>query len=63
MRTTYVEVLNGSKIYLKNDELHREEGPAIEEADGTDWWWYEGQFVNCSSQKEFERYLKLKAFW
>jgi hypothetical protein len=26
-------------------------------------WWHMGKKLNCSSQKEFEKLLKLKVFW
>ena len=55
--------------YTTNDPMdrheffHREDGPAIENKDGSRFWWYEGEYVECSSQQEFEKMLKLKAFW
>jgi hypothetical protein len=58
-----VELLSGGKCYLKNNKLHRTDGPAIEYSNGTNEWWYEGEKLTCSSQTEFERYLRLRAFW
>jgi hypothetical protein len=59
-----VELISGGKCHLKNGKLHRLDGPAIEYVDGSGEWWYEGQQVRCcSSQEQFERYLKLRAFW
>jgi hypothetical protein len=52
----------GTYYYLNND-LHRLDGPAIEYLDGTKDWWIEGKRIYCNSQKEFERYIKLKLFW
>lgn len=46
-----------------NNKIHRDCGPAIEYSDGTKEWWYHGKKVECSTQEEFERYLKLKVFW
>ncbi len=43
--------------------IHREDGPAIERIDGTNEWWLNGKKVPCSSQEEFERFLRFKAFW
>lgn len=40
---------------------HREDGPAIEHLDGRKEWYYEGK--RLPSQNEFEKFLKLKAFW
>jgi hypothetical protein len=42
---------------------HRDDGPAIEYADGEKHWFYNDYPIDCSSQEEFERILKLKAFW
>jgi hypothetical protein len=55
----------GYFYWFLNDEigLHREEGPAIEWDDGSQQWWYHGRIVSCESQEEFERWLRLKAFW
>ena len=58
-----IEIPSGSKCYLKNNKLHKIDGPAIVHLDGSAEWWYEGQQLNCRSQDEFERYLKLIAFW
>jgi hypothetical protein len=49
--------------YDKSGYLHREDGPAMEYLDGSKFWYYHGEFLNCSSQEEFERLLKVKAFW
>lgn len=35
---------NGSNFWYLNDELHREDGPAIEWADGGNEWWLNGKF-------------------
>lgn len=43
--------------------LHREDGPAVEYLDGTKEWWYKNTKLDCSSDKEFAQYLKMKAFW
>jgi hypothetical protein len=51
------------KWYDVNKKFHRLDGPAVEYNDGTKFWYYHGQYIECSSQKEFERFLKLKAFW
>jgi hypothetical protein len=64
---------HGNKVYilsyitddpmLRHEFLHREDGPARESANGNCQWWYEGEQIQCSSQEEFEKMLKLKAFW
>lgn len=43
--------------------IHRNDGPAIEYPNGNKEWWYEDKKLDCTSQKEFEQYLKLKIFW
>jgi hypothetical protein len=45
----------------KNHYLHRIDGPTIE-WDGKKIWYYHGTKIECSSQEEFEKILKLKAF-
>ena len=44
-------------------ELHRENGPAREYSDGRKDWYYQGKYIDCSSQKQFEQLIKLKVFW
>ena len=54
---------DGWECWSRNGQVHREDGPAIEWPGHEKAWWYNGQKIDCSSQKEFERLLKLKAFW
>ena len=57
MKTYKVNVYdNGSKWWFLNDELHREDGPAVERADGTKWWYLnddlhreDGPAIECAS--------------
>lgn len=58
-----IEWADGSKEWHKDGKLHREDGPAVELANGYDLWFYEGNQVDCLSQEEFIRIIKLKAFW
>ena len=58
-----VEYVNGYKAWYLHDQLHRLDGPAVEHANGEKSWWYHDERVFCSSQKEFERLIKLKALW
>ena len=58
-----VEYTDGSKEWYLNDQLHREDGPAIEHINGDKSWYLQGKWIDCSSQQEFERLMKLKAFW
>jgi endo-1,4-beta-mannosidase len=58
-----VEYANGDKVWYLNNKLSREDGPAIEYANGYKAWYLNGKEINCSSQEEFLRLMKLKAFW
>jgi hypothetical protein len=72
-RPHIVTLRGGSKAWYVNGVYHREDGPAIiwnckDASSNTTWdtrsvWYYEGKYVDCFSQQEFEKYLKLKAFW
>jgi len=53
---------DGNTIYSKFGLLHRIDGPAIEYCDGYKSWYLNGKRIPVSSQKGFERYMKLKAF-
>lgn len=54
---------NGFKMWCRNGLLHRTDGPAIEWPGGTVEWFLEDKQINCKTQEEFERLMKLKAFW
>ena len=54
---------NGEKIWCQNGLCHRLDGPAHEFVNGYKYWYYKGERIDCSSQQEFEKLLKLKAFW
>ena len=43
---------DGSKFWYLNDQLHREDGPACEEADGTKWWYLKGKFMTEQEHKK-----------
>jgi uncharacterized cupin superfamily protein len=49
-------VIKGNSIY------HREDGPAVEWFSGDKDWFFHGKSINCDSQEEFERQVKLLAF-
>jgi hypothetical protein len=57
------EYVNGNKCWYQNGKYHRVDGPAIELSNGIKQWWYRGKQIKCSYQQEFERLIKLKAFW
>jgi hypothetical protein len=58
-----IEYADGDKFWFINDKRHREDGPAIEWGDGDKSWYLNDKFIPCETQKEFERLMKLKAFW
>jgi hypothetical protein len=59
-----VEYDNCYKSWWQHGQLHRADGPAIEYADGTTkYWYYKGKQIFCSTQQEFDKLIKLKAFW
>lgn len=58
-----LRVADDSKFWWKDGLLHRLDGPAIEYANGTKHWFYNGLKVKVSSQKEYESWLNLKIFW
>ena len=56
--------LYGEKKYYIDGQLHRLDGPAIENPfNGFKRWFYKGKQIDCEDQETFERLLKLKAFW
>jgi hypothetical protein len=64
------EYANGMKHWYLNGYTHREDGPAVDHPPSVDWpngikqWWLNGKLLrNCTSQEQFERIMKLQAFW
>jgi hypothetical protein len=57
------EYFDGDKYWYLNGKLHREDGPAVKYANGDKQWYYHGKYLNCQTNEEFLRLLKLKAFW
>jgi hypothetical protein len=60
-----IEYPTGGKYWLSDNGrcYHRLDGPAIEYINGNKYWYVNDKRINCSSQEEFERLMKLKAFW
>ena len=58
-----IEYPNGDKCWYKEGLLHRNDGPAVEYADGDKRWFLYNELIKVSSQEEFDKLLKLKAFW
>ena len=57
-----IEYSNGIKYWFLNGKLHREDGPAIEYHDHKRWY-INHERIPCTTQKQFERLMRLKAFW
>jgi len=60
---------DGNKFWLKNGQLHREDGPAIEWSDREkQWykhnnlWWLNGVSIREEAYKKWQREKKLKTF-
>jgi hypothetical protein len=58
-----IEYPDGEKHWYQNGLLHRLDGPALEYSGGDKEWYYEDEYIDCKSQEEFERLIKLKLFW
>lgn len=58
-----IEWPSGHKEWLIRGLRHRLDGPAVEYVNGYKEWYFEGKLIDCKNQEEFERLLKLKAFW
>lgn len=55
-----------TKQWFNNNIPHRLDGPALIYLDGRkDWqvWYYNGKYINCNTQEEFERLIKLRLLW
>jgi hypothetical protein len=55
----------GTKFWFVYNYLHRINGPAIIYNDvyASSYWYYNGEFIKCSNQKYFEKFIKLKLLW
>ena len=58
-----VECDNGNKYWYKEGKCHRIDGPAVEFVDGYKLYYYLGKQIECNSNEEYFKLLKLKAFW
>ena len=50
------------KQWYRYGKRHRTDGPAVDYC-FYQTWWIDGEQIDCKSQEEFERIMKLKAFW
>jgi hypothetical protein len=62
-RITIFYLLTGTDYIYDTKYKHRELGPAVIYDYGRKEWWYQGERIPVNSQEEFEKFLKLKAFW
>jgi len=53
----------GAKYWYLNGIPHREDGPAVEWSDGVVDWYYLGKRIPVSNLKEFQSFIRNKAFW
>lgn len=53
----------GTRCWSQNNEFHRLDGPAIEYTNGYKEWYCQDKYIHCSSQKDFERIIKLRLLW
>jgi len=49
----YIFFASGTKAYFKSNNLHKQDGPAVEWANGNKAWYYEGYRIDCNSTEEF----------
>ena len=58
-----IECINGDKFWIIQGKIHRVDGPAIEYANGNKSYYYLNKRIECKSDEEYFKLLKLKAFW
>lgn len=64
MKSKIIILSDGSKQWrLSNGKLHREDGPAVEWANGVKVWFYYDQQILCKNNEDFLKLIKLKSFW
>lgn len=57
-----IEYKSGYKVWSEYGKIHRLNGPARIWSNGRQEWWYQGQCIDCQSQNEFEKIIKMLAF-
>jgi hypothetical protein len=53
---------NGDELWYLNGARHRDDGPAVIFNGLVEWHLY-GVKLSCKTQEQFERLMRLKAFW
>lgn len=46
-----------------NWKFHREDGPALIYPDGSQFWYIDGEAIDCNDNEEFLRIMKLRVFF
>jgi hypothetical protein len=60
-KTVYMEENPSARNIFVRYFLHREDGPAAIKYDGSSEWWYQGK--KFDTEKQFNSFMKNKAFW
>jgi hypothetical protein len=60
---TICSTFKTGKWWCQNGKAHRLDGPPPESTSGDKQWYVGGKHIVCKTQEEFEKLLKLKAFW
>jgi hypothetical protein len=56
--------LVGYEYWYQYGKLHRLNGPAKKTPlNSNDTWYYQGLLIDCNTQEEFERIIKLRLLW
>lgn len=58
-----VEWIDGYQEWYHHGKLHRLDGPAIVHPYGLHKWFVNNKWIECKTQKEFVKLMKLRAFW
>lgn len=58
-----IEFAHGDRLWYINGLCHRIDGPAVEYNGGNYSWYYYGKYIECSSQEQFERLIRLRLLW
>ena len=58
-----VERSSGTRFWFRGNVQHRESGPAYERCNGECSWYLNDEKIPCMTQEDFEKYMRLKAFW
>jgi hypothetical protein len=58
--TMYAGLYIGYQAWYKNGQKHRLDGPARIFKDGSCEWWIEDNQINCKTNEEFLRIVKMK---